>query len=555
MRIFEYHFNPKNEERKIFKVFINEPKGSSEKKLGKLYSFGEIKTDNSGLLDRLFKVIKENFYHNITQGSPEKNLPETLKKANQFLAEEVKKENVGWLGNLNYGIFSIKESDLNFTKTGEMKVLLFRSQKMVDIGKNLEKNEIDPYPLKVFHNVISGKITPYDILIAVSNEIYFFLEEKGILYKIANLEKYDEKSIGEIFSKKLFTEGEGSKISGLCLLFVFDKKEPVQNNFSFKNKLRAPSISSIPSISSMSSLRSLFSVTSIFPFLKKIKVKKNTLIISVFFILLFLGFLIFKKEKPKETEEISSFSEDNSIIEDLQPLFHLEKTRYENDINPLFEFDKEVDKIILQNGSPVAIVFPNIIINPEKEEKTTLSKEFISASRGRNDSFFLSKEGEIFSIDETKEAKVESDFDIIKDYGSNFYLLNKEKCQITRFSLATKEKSDWIKEKKEEQTCLSFAIDGSIWILGDNTIDRYHEGKYQKSIEIPNNVTEIKTGFNSLNIYLLYPKGKRVIIINKEGNLVKQIKSELFEDLRDIEIIEDKFLFVLDNNKIYKIEI
>ncbi|MDD2913442.1 MAG: hypothetical protein PHS29_02260, partial [Candidatus Pacebacteria bacterium] len=99
------------------------------------------------------------------------------------------------------------------------------------------------------------------------------------------------------------------------------------------------------------------------------------------------------------------------------------------------------------------------------------------------------------------------------------------------------------------------AIEGSIWLLSkENTLELYHEGEYQKSIELPEGITDIKTSFNHSFIYLLYPKGQRIIVLDKEGNLIKQIKSEQFNKLKDIQISEDKeSIFILSENKIYKI--
>lgn len=529
MQIFEYYFNPKNEEGKNFKAFLYEPKNPSEKKMGSLYVLGETRTDNSNLLERLFRAIKEKFYHNTTLGSLEKVLPETLKKANEFLAEEVKKENVRWMGNFSFGIFSIKGLDLNFTKTGNFKVLLLRFGKFTDIGKELEKEEMDPYPLKVFFNIVSGKLAPLDILMVVSNEVYFFLKEKEILSKIANLKEYDEKNLKNVFQKELFTEKEGSKISGMCLLFSLNEENSLPREFSFQEKVK----------------------TAIAP--KKTEIRKNFLIIGFLLILLFFGFLIFKKEKTDKKEEFIPILE---TLEEESILFHLEKTEYKNDLTPLFQLNSEAEKIIVLGERIFALSFPDSIyeIKTGNQEKLNIPGEFLSASKGKDTVFFISKEKGFFSLKE-EEVKIEEEFDLINFYGSNLYFMSKNNCQIFKYSFANNDMTSWFKQKKENQTCLSFAIDGSIWLLSkENTLDLYHEGEYQKSIELPEGITDIKTSFNHSFIYLLYPKGQRIIVLDKEGNLIKQIKSEQFNKLKDIQISEDKeSIFILSENKIYKI--
>ncbi len=93
MQIFELHFNPKLQEDHFFDSFIYEPENIYEKKLGSLYAVGELKNalpHNSGLLDTLAKNIKKNYY-SLTPKTTEKSISESLKKANEFLGEEVKK--------------------------------------------------------------------------------------------------------------------------------------------------------------------------------------------------------------------------------------------------------------------------------------------------------------------------------------------------------------------------------------------------------------------------------------------------------------------------------
>ncbi len=160
MQIFELHFNPKLKEEQIFDSFIYEPENIYERKLGSLYMVGEIQNNllqNLNFLDTLAKVIKRNYY-TLSLKSPEKALSQGLKRVNDFLAEEVKKDNVSWLGNLNFAALSLKDFDLIFTKTGNLKLLLIRAGQIIDIGKNLDLREIEPYHLKIFFIVVTGKL-------------------------------------------------------------------------------------------------------------------------------------------------------------------------------------------------------------------------------------------------------------------------------------------------------------------------------------------------------------------------------------------------------------
>jgi len=125
MRVFEFHFNPKAQEDKIFDSFIYEPE---------LYMAGELSQvlpQNSQLLNNLALTIKKAYQTHSSLG-------EVIKKANEFLEKETKAENVSWLGNLNFSVLSFKDYILNFTKVGNIKILLQREGELLDIGQNLE---------------------------------------------------------------------------------------------------------------------------------------------------------------------------------------------------------------------------------------------------------------------------------------------------------------------------------------------------------------------------------------------------------------------------------
>lgn len=198
MQIFELHFNPKLKEDQVFDTFIYEPESAYEKKLGSLYVAGELQNSlrsDSNFLDNLAQVVKKNYY-TLSINSPEKALSHSSKKANEFLAEEVKKEHVSWLGNLNFAIFSLSELNLNFTKTGDLKILLIRQGQIIDIGKNLDLQEIDTYPLKIFFNTVSGRLIENDKILVLTKQIFDFLKEKSILSQIAkNQTKFDSKKL------------------------------------------------------------------------------------------------------------------------------------------------------------------------------------------------------------------------------------------------------------------------------------------------------------------------------------------------------------------------
>jgi len=240
MRIFELHFNPRSKGEtvdKIFDSFCYEPENIYERRLGSLYMVGELRNtlpQNSRLLDNIAQVIKGRYYVLPLQ-TPEQSFKESLKKINEFLAGEVSKENVSWLGNLNFAVLSLKNFDLNFTKVGDIKILLLRAGKIIDIGKNLDLQDIEPYPLKIFINIVSGKLDVNDKILVLTKEVFTVFAEglaeggktrqkanrgeelfssESLLTKFVKEPSFDEKKLREILKAK---EKRLSEISGVCL--------------------------------------------------------------------------------------------------------------------------------------------------------------------------------------------------------------------------------------------------------------------------------------------------------------------------------------------------
>jgi hypothetical protein len=259
-QIFELQFNPKGKEDLIFDSFCYEPENVYEKRLGSLYLLGELKNalpENSRFLDKLSQTIKGNFY-DFKMRSTEKSFKQSLKRANEFLEKEVQQNNTHWLGNLNFAVISLKRFNLNFTKVGNLKISLLRGGQMINIGKKLDLEDIEPYPLKIFSNVVSGKLEPHDIIFIATEEVFSIFSEaiplksetnqkketeaKSMLEEIATLIPFDEKQLKKILRAK---EKTLSETSGICLLIVLKPKALTKRAISFERETPLFSISEI----------------------------------------------------------------------------------------------------------------------------------------------------------------------------------------------------------------------------------------------------------------------------------------------------------------------
>jgi len=240
MQVFELHFNPKLKEDLIFDSFCYEPANVYEKRLGSLYLAGELKNalpQNLRFLDHLAQVIKDKFYATPIK-SVEENLKLSLKKTNDFLAEEVKNDNTSWLGNLNFAILSLKNFGLNFTKVGNLKIFLLRGGEIIDLGKKLELQEIEPYPLKIFLNIVSGKLTADDIIFVSTKEIFDLFLNENFLAEIAKSQvnkKFSEKELRRILREK---EKVLAGISGVCLLISLKPEFLPKKAISYEREVK-----------------------------------------------------------------------------------------------------------------------------------------------------------------------------------------------------------------------------------------------------------------------------------------------------------------------------
>ena len=210
MKVFEIHFKDNKED--IFDSFCYEPENIIEKKLGSLYMAGSLrKSNNTLLLSQIAKTIKEKYYASSSIAS-DQALKDSLKAANEFL-EQLSQKGIDWAPGLNFSVMAISNSEINFTKVGGNKILLFRSNQIISIDDKLKFQEIEPYPLKIFSNIASGELANEDLVLMLTPAVFNFFQEHKLLKEISQLKTsgFSEKAMREIISRN------HPKLSGVCL--------------------------------------------------------------------------------------------------------------------------------------------------------------------------------------------------------------------------------------------------------------------------------------------------------------------------------------------------
>ena len=152
----------------------------------------------------------------------------------------------------------------------------------------------------------------------------------------------------------------------------------------------------------------------------------------------------------------------------------------------------------------------------------------------------------------------------VKNFFSIFYILNVEQGNIAKYSLSQIKQgvikgSNWLSKSVEElKNAQSMAIDGSIYILSsDGLITRYYRGEKAEDIkpllEKPlGKDSKIFIEFDFDNFYISDPKNKRLIVLNKQGEIINQYVNDEFANLKDFWVTDDeKEVYLLCKKKVY----
>jgi len=689
---FEFHFNPKNRDDLAFDSFCYEPINIDEKRLGNLYIVGEIINalpESHQFLNSLASQIKKDYYSPSPLShkglDPEVALSKTLKKTNEFLSGELQKENIDWLGNLNLAILSLSIPSQNgkikiqsgynfyFTKLGNIKILLQREKKLIDICSNLNINEIEPYPLKVFSNILSGELFENDLIFVLTQDVYnLFLKEK-IFHEIVNIPKFEEKIIkGEFIEsvKKTLSQKRGilSKTAGAFLLIDLIKETKVQKNplFIIKEEelsflfrafatisifyrnfileikkikklpfpksflkiskaqlnLKIPEFS-LPRKENKSLLQSLFNFFKLFT---SQFFKKNLALFSIFALILLSGFFIFQKENEKslklaetnlkKIEEKINLAQNflilnkkkeanltfqeawkatlplnkigSPVIKETESL----KARIENSLyflnnlekieNPklVFEFkEKEFipQKIFVlgENVYAFSQYSQNLveISGSGKSNNIQTPQKFNFGTIWDNSIVFFQKPNVLFIFSDDKFGEpirlqsysAESDLNDFAIFNSSFYFLDTSKNEVIKYPYIGDFRwgvpYSWLSpQTKKPINSESITVDGSVWILTYNSeIQRYYGGFWQENLKpnfFPYLEAPTKISSQAGNLYVLEPTKKRILILAKSGEIIKQFQSEKFDNLRDFTVSENgRIIDILNGNKIYQINL
>lgn len=285
-----------------------------------------------------------------------------------------------------------------------------------------------------------------------------------------------------------------------------------------------------------------------------------------------------KKHKEEGEKLLLKIQEDldktNKVIrvKDVKTLIDLETAKIETrDIiavnDAIFVFDSKKNTLYKFNEKDKELSL--FAKNDELKEVILLT-----GNEAKNTILFLTKKLNLYEfIIETKNFQT-SDITFanknvlpqdMQSYAERLYFLVSSDNQLYRHQRTISGYTpgvEWFLDKKnlDIKNAVSFAIDGSVYILKANgevlkflnaKREEFTMPKLTVSISAP---TKITTNIDSEFIYILDPKEKRVIVLDKKGSLKNQYISDEFAELQGIYVKEkDKKMYLLTNKKLLEV--
>jgi hypothetical protein len=259
----------------------------------------------------------------------------------------------------------------------------------------------------------------------------------------------------------------------------------------------------------------------------------------------------------------------------LKNLFQLNKIEFfEPEL--IFEFKpgEFIPQKIVSNGENLYFFSPysKKIFKFKEKEIFQIEKELNFAANFNGQVLLFSRENlsiflinrEQFSVN-FKMPYLDFQINDLSVFRKNLYFLDKKAGRIVKYEW--KKEFEWqdpIIQMENENLigAKSMAIDGAIWILKtDNKILKIYAGKIEKEFDLDifpekKDFSKIFTSPEIPYLFIFEPIQKRIIVLEKSGEIFKQFQSDLFDNLLDFSVSRDgKEIFLLNGLKVYKIEV
>lgn len=197
----------------------------------------------------------------------------------------------------------------------------------------------------------------------------------------------------------------------------------------------------------------------------------------------------------------------------------------------------------------------------------------IASSAEKTGAIFFTQDHKAYRADPTKDAVTPLVYDSKGEgaivagsvYGKRLYLLDPSGNMIWRHNLGTSigPASSYLKQTSVSlKDAVSLAIDSNVYVgFSNGQLVRYLSGAQESWSALPidpplTNLNALWTGLDTDRLVIVDAKGKRIVILRKDGKLVAQITSPAFVNPSAVAVdLTTKMVFVTDGQTIYSFDL
>ncbi|MBI4122476.1 MAG: hypothetical protein HY462_00595 [Parcubacteria group bacterium] len=188
---------------------------SEDSTKGCLVFFIEIETsdkDNEQIIALLERELEKQYFHAPTE-SVEFSFENALAKSNVAVKDILLSKPKNWLTKIHVLALALAEEEVHFSSVGSVHAFLTHQERIVDILAGAGNAAAIPNPVKLFSNIVSGRLLPEDAITLASDAVLDYLSIERIR-KITN--EYDPRgALEKLF--ELLSQAPGTKQFGLAV--------------------------------------------------------------------------------------------------------------------------------------------------------------------------------------------------------------------------------------------------------------------------------------------------------------------------------------------------
>ncbi len=267
-------------------------------------------------------------------------------------------------------------------------------------------------------------------------------------------------------------------------------------------------------------------------------------------------------------------AQENKLADEVQQLQNLIEHIQTANLSQLFSYNSKANRLILANNEIFAVDTGAEFFTPYNLDAKAAGSGFtvampsiknIAAING----LFIAEDarGKLYEISPvTQTAKQENGALTANDLGMAFYgaptrayTMDKPAGQILSVSLSGGRDIPYFKTNMDLGKALDFAIGGPIYLLNSDSVQKFVAGRAEK-FQSPgvsfSSGAKIYTAPNANFIYILDPQAKRIMVLDKQGNIIKQYELGQLKNPTDFAVDEPRqAIYILDSSNVWQMKL